>query len=49
MLDEYGPGDTVHFAEHDTTLRGNSNAGHIYGSEWNDDQVRAVIEYMKTL
>ncbi|SFI35111.1 hypothetical protein [Nitrosomonas sp. Nm34] len=48
-LDEYGPGDAVHFAEHDTALRGNSNAGHIYGSEWTDDQVRAVIEYMKTL
>ncbi|HYE33985.1 hypothetical protein [Methylocaldum sp.] len=49
QLDEYGPGDTVHFAEHDTTLRGNSNTGHTYGSEWSDDQVRAVIEYMKTL
>jgi len=49
QLDEYGAGDTVHFAEHDTTLRGNSNAGHTYGSEWSDDQVRAVIEYMKTL
>ncbi|SFM69652.1 hypothetical protein SAMN05421880_12733 [Nitrosomonas nitrosa] len=48
-LDEYGPGDSVHFAEHDTTLRGNSNAGHTYGSEWSDEQVRAVIEYMKTL
>lgn len=48
-LDEYGAGDSVHFAEHDTTLRGNSNAGHTYGSEWTDDQVRAVIEYMKTL
>ncbi|MDV3241447.1 MAG: hypothetical protein LOY00_06645, partial [Methylocaldum sp.] len=34
QLDEYGAGDTVHFAEHDTTLRGNSNAGHTYGSEW---------------
>lgn len=48
-LDEYGIGDSVHFAEHDTTLRGNSNAGHIYGSEWTNEQVRAVIEYMKTL
>lgn len=47
--DEYGDGDTVHFAEHDTALRGNSNAGHTYGSKWTDDQVRAVIEYMKTL
>ena len=48
-LDEYGPGDTVHFAEYDTTLRGNSNKGHIFGSEWSDSEVRAVIEYMKTL
>jgi hypothetical protein len=48
-LDEYGPDDAVHFAEYDTTLRGNSNAGHPYGDEWSNDQVRAVIEYMKTL
>jgi hypothetical protein len=48
-LDEYGTGDSVHWAEHDTTLRGNSNAGHTYGGEWTDEQVRAVIEYMKML
>jgi len=48
-FDEYGPGDAVHFAEHDTTVHGNSNAGHTYGSEWTDGQVWAVIEYMKTL
>lgn len=47
--DEYGQGDTVHFAEYDTTLRGNSKEGHLYGREWSDGQVRAVIEYMKTL
>jgi hypothetical protein len=48
-LDEYGAGDAVHSAEHDTMLRGNSNAGHTFGSQWTDEQVRAVIEYMKTL
>ena len=48
-LDEYGVGDSVHYAEHDTALRGNSNAGHAFGSQWTDEQVRAVIEYMKTL
>lgn len=47
--DEYGAGDAVHYTEYDTTLRGNSNAGHTFGSDWTDDQVRAVIEYMKTL
>ena len=48
-LDEYGAGDSVHFAEHDTSLRSNSNQGHTFGSQWTDDQARAVIEYMKTL
>jgi hypothetical protein len=48
-VDEYGPGDSVHYAEHDSALRGNSNAGHHYGSQWSDAEVRAVIEYMKTL
>jgi mono/diheme cytochrome c family protein len=48
-LDEYGDGDAVHYAEHETHLRGNSNQGHTFGSQWSDDQVRAVIEYMKTL
>lgn len=47
--DEYGEGDAVHYAEHDASLRGNSNQGHTFGSQWTDDQVRAVIEYMKTL
>ncbi len=45
---EYGPGDAVHFAEHDTTLRGNANTGHTFGSDWTDEQVRAVLEYLKT-
>lgn len=48
-LDEYGEGDAVHYAEHDTSLRGNSNRGHAFGSQWTDDQAKAVIEYMKTL
>lgn len=48
-LDEYGPGDSVHAAKYDTQLRGNANQGHTYGQQWSDDQVRAVIEYMKTL
>lgn len=49
LIDEYGPGDSVHYAEHDSALRGNSNAGHHFGSQWSDAEVRAVIEYMKTL
>jgi hypothetical protein len=46
---EYGVGDSVHSDTHDTALRGNSNKGHAFGRQWSDDQVRAVIEYMKTL
>lgn len=48
-LGEYGAGDSVHSAEHDIMLRGNSSAGHTFGSRWTDEQVRAVIEHMKTL
>ena len=33
----------------DTTLRGNSNAGHIYGSELPPADREALIEYLKTL
>ncbi len=33
----------------DTTLKGNSNAGHEYGTNLTDDQIWSVVEYMKTL
>ncbi|UVO38731.1 cytochrome c [Bradyrhizobium arachidis] len=33
----------------DTTLLGNSNAGHAYGTDLNEDDRRALIEYLKTL
>ena len=33
----------------DTTLPGNSNAGHEYGTDMTDHQRAAVIEYIKTL
>ncbi|KJC46033.1 hypothetical protein UB31_20605 [Bradyrhizobium sp. LTSP849] len=33
----------------DTTVRGNSNAGHIYGTDLTEDDRKALIEYLKTL
>lgn len=33
----------------DTSVRGNSNAGHIYGTDLSEDDRRALIEYLKTL
>ena len=33
----------------DTTLEGNSNAGHNYGTRLSDDEKRQLIEYIKTL
>jgi hypothetical protein len=33
----------------DTSLRGNSNAGHPYGTTLTDEQKRQLIEYLKTL
>jgi hypothetical protein len=36
------------FSEYDTSLPGNSNGGHIYGTTLPDDDKRAIVEYMKT-
>ena len=33
----------------DTTVRGNSNAGHTYGTDLTEDDRKALIEYLKTL
>jgi hypothetical protein len=33
----------------DTQLPGNSNAGHAYGTDLNDDERRDLLEFMKTL
>jgi hypothetical protein len=33
----------------DTTARGNSNAGHVYGTDMTEDDRKALIEYLKTL
>jgi hypothetical protein len=33
---------------YDTSLPGNSNAGHLYGVDLSDDDKRALIEYLKT-
>ncbi|HEY7326936.1 MAG TPA: hypothetical protein VH592_04825 [Gemmataceae bacterium] len=32
-----------------TEEKGNSNAGHTYGTELNDDEKKALLEYLKTL
>ena len=34
---------------YDTSLPGNSNAGHEYGTTLPPDKKRALIEYLKTL
>ena len=33
----------------DTSIRGNSNAGHVYGTDMTEDDRKALIEYLKTL
>ena len=44
-------GDSVKRAGmlYDTSLPGNSNAGHLYGVELTAAQKKALIEYLKTL
>jgi hypothetical protein len=41
------PFDGAH--KYDTSIPGNSNAGHEYGTDLNHDDRRALIEYLKTL
>ena len=35
------------FFRYDTTVPGNSNAGHVYGTSLTDDEKRAIVEYLK--
>jgi hypothetical protein len=35
------------FTLYDTSVPGNSNAGHLYGTTLSDDEKRAIVEYMK--
>jgi hypothetical protein len=39
----------LHFTFFDTRQPGNSNAGHLFGTELSDQDKRAIIEYLKTL
>ena len=36
------------FFRYDTSIPGNGNGGHVYGTTLNDDDKRAIVEYMKT-
>jgi hypothetical protein len=38
----------VKLFKYDTSLPGNSNAGHLYGTNLSDADKRALIEYLKT-
>ena len=35
------------FFRYDTSVPGNSNAGHLYGTALPDDDKRAIVEYLK--
>ena len=37
------------YFRYDTQLPGNSNAGHVYGTDLPSEEKRALVEYMKTL
>jgi hypothetical protein len=39
----------VRYFTFDTSLRGNSNAGHPYGTQLKDEEKRQLLEYLKTL
>ena len=39
----------LHFALFDTRQPGNSNAGHLYGTELSEQDKKAILEFLKTL
>jgi len=40
--------DGQSFTRYDTTIPGNSNRGHVYGTTLTDEEKRAIVEYLKT-
>jgi hypothetical protein len=36
------------YTRYDTTVPGNANSGHVYGTSLSDDDKRAIVEYLKT-
>jgi len=36
------------FTRYDTSVPGNANTGHVYGTTLSDDDKRAIVEYLKT-
>jgi Cytochrome c len=45
---EENPQTGVKLFQYDTSLPGNSNGGHLYGTDLSDAEKRALIEYLKT-
>ena len=43
-----GPAAETSGSRFDTTERGNSNQGHLYGTDLNASQIEALLEYLKT-
>jgi hypothetical protein len=35
------------FSRYDTSVPGNGNGGHVYGTTLTDEEKRAIVEYMK--
>lgn len=36
------------FTRYDTSVPGNANSGHVYGTTLSDDDKQAIVEYLKT-
>jgi hypothetical protein len=36
------------YSRYDTSLPGNGNSGHVYGTTLPDEDKRAIVEYLKT-
>jgi len=39
--------DGIRFSRYDTSVPGNGNGGHVYGTTLSDDDKQAIVEYLK--
>ena len=48
FVSDVAEADGQAFSRYDTSVPGNANTGHVYGTTLSDDDKRAVVEYLKT-
>jgi hypothetical protein len=47
FVSDVGEADGIRFSRYDTSVPGNGNGGHVYGTTLSDDDKQAIVEYLK--